>query len=156
MESVIDVVSKTDITVTVPDTGLSRPASKTFSFDHVCGPTTTQEQLFRSSGVTAMIDSAIDGFSTTVFAYGQTGSGKTHSMSGSEERLSQALLSPDTDGIIPRAAVYLFHRVAQRQRADANLCITLRASYSEIHNESARIIIFECISIIIDTCKAIA
>jgi len=32
-----------------------------------------------------MIDSALEGYSATIFAYGQTGSGKTYSMSGKEE-----------------------------------------------------------------------
>jgi hypothetical protein len=136
MDSVLEVVNKTELVVTVPDA--VKPTSKTFAFDQVCGPQTSQEQLFRCSGVTAMIDSAIDGFSATIFAYGQTGSGKTHSMSGSEDRLVQGQLSPDTDGVIPRSAVYLFHRVAQRQRSDPNLRILVRASYAEIHNEVVR------------------
>ena len=29
-----------------------------------------------------MIDSALDGYSATIFAYGQTGSGKTYTMNG--------------------------------------------------------------------------
>lgn len=52
--------------------------------------------MFHRSGICELIDSALDGYSATVFAYGQTGSGKTytyafcsHSISGIEDRLSR-------------------------------------------------------------------
>lgn len=50
------------------------------------------------------LDSALNGYSVTIFAYGQTGSGKTYTMAGQEDRFSQEVFTSDhTDGIIPRA-----------------------------------------------------
>jgi hypothetical protein len=50
------------------------------------------------------IESALNGYSVTIFAYGQTGSGKTYTMAGKEESFQQEVFkSDDTDGIIPRA-----------------------------------------------------
>ncbi len=59
-------------------------------------------------------------------------------MSGNEEQLMQGILHPDTDGLVPRSAVYLFDRIAKRTRDDSRLKITVRASYCEIHNEQVR------------------
>ena len=47
-----------------------------FEFDHVFGPANTQEDLFVE--VSALVQSAMDGFPVCIFAYGQTGSGKTY------------------------------------------------------------------------------
>jgi Cdc6-like AAA superfamily ATPase len=40
--------------------------------------------VFQKCGVHELIDSALEGYSTTIFAYGQTGSGKTYTMMGNE------------------------------------------------------------------------
>ena len=45
--------------------------------------------------VSALIQSALDGYHVCLFSYGQTGSGKTHTMSGS--------LTGEGMGIIPRS-----------------------------------------------------
>jgi|TARA_B110000285_G_scaffold225948_2_gene284916 kinesin family member 12 len=45
--------------------------------------------------VNELIDSALDGYSATIFAYGQTGSGKTYTMSGNEEQLGSEGWTPD-------------------------------------------------------------
>lgn len=42
----------------------------------------TQTELFESSGVKSLLDSALNGYAATILAYGQTGSGKTFTMSG--------------------------------------------------------------------------
>ena len=56
------------------------------------------------------LDSALSGYSVTIFAYGQTGSGKTYTMAGQEERFSQEVYTSDnTDGIIPRAIKSLWY-----------------------------------------------
>jgi len=46
-----------------------------------------QGDVFSSCRVNEMINSALDGYSATIFAYGQTGSGKTYTMSGNEVEL---------------------------------------------------------------------
>lgn len=55
-------------------------------------------------------------------------------MSGNEDQLVNGILNPETDGLVPRSAVYIFDRIARRSN-DANVSISLRASYTEIYNE---------------------
>ena len=51
--------------------------TKTFTFDRVYGPQTTQREFFEES-IKSIVDEALDGFNCTIFAYGQTSSGKTY------------------------------------------------------------------------------
>lgn len=74
---------------------------RSFSFDHVFHPTSSQGDVF--SHIVALVDSFLDGYHATVFAYGQTGSGKTYTMGG------------DT-GIVPRFIHELFLRFDSKQR----------------------------------------
>lgn len=48
--------------------------SRTFQLDAVLGPSSSQQQVFESSGVRDYLNAALDGYAATVFAYGQTGS----------------------------------------------------------------------------------
>jgi kinesin family protein 12 len=43
-----------------------------------------QQQVYDTVGINELLESALDGYSVTVFAYGQTGSGKTYTMAGNE------------------------------------------------------------------------
>jgi len=63
-----------------PAPGQTKP--RVFSFNAVFEPGATQADVLRYSGVTRLIEMAVDGFSCTVFCYGQTGSGKTHTLTG--------------------------------------------------------------------------
>jgi hypothetical protein len=45
---------------------------KQFSFDHIFGPKTSQEEVFNTLG-REVVENARDGFNTCLFAYGQTG-----------------------------------------------------------------------------------
>lgn len=56
--------------------------SKSFTFNAVFDQSATQTDVMEKSGVSKIIDLAIEGYSTTVFCYGQTGSGKTHTLTG--------------------------------------------------------------------------
>ncbi|KAA0151855.1 hypothetical protein FNF29_04261 [Cafeteria roenbergensis] len=60
----------------------SAPAERTFAFDRVFGPESTQEAVFDE--VRPIVEGVLGGVSATIFAYGQTGAGKTHTMMGSE------------------------------------------------------------------------
>jgi hypothetical protein len=54
--------------------------NKEFVFDHVFGPTTTQEEVYEE--IEPNIMSVLEGIHACIFAYGQTSSGKTYTMSG--------------------------------------------------------------------------
>ena len=85
-------------------------------------------EVFEQSGVTDLIESALEGFSCTVFAYGQTGAGKTHTMSGYGE-MGEGV--DELHGIIPRASRRLFQEAEGRE----GVSYTFKASYLEIYNE---------------------
>jgi kinesin family protein 12 len=62
-----------------------------------------------------LIDSALDGYSATIFAYGQTGSGKTFTMSGQEDKLGrEGWTSDENDGLFPRSVRYMWEKMTQK------------------------------------------
>ncbi|GAX84446.1 hypothetical protein CEUSTIGMA_g11866.t1 [Chlamydomonas eustigma] len=95
-------------------------------FDRVYGPTSTQDQVF--SGVSELVQSALDGYHVCLFSYGQTGAGKTYTMQGSEQ--------PSGRGIIPRAVEKILETVARLQ--DQEWEYTMEASCIEIYNNQLR------------------
>ena len=72
-----------------------KSGTKQFRFNSVLPDSTTQIEVFQKCGVHELIDSALDGYSTTIFAYGQTGSGKTYTMMGNQSQLSSDNWHPD-------------------------------------------------------------
>lgn len=81
---------------------------KAFTFDHVFGEQSTQEQLY-DQFVAPYTGKFIAGYNVTVFAYGQTGTGKTHTVSGGEG---------DARGVVPRfVEAVMAHAAAERTRA---------------------------------------
>ena len=48
----------------------------------------SQKSVFEECSIEEFIDSALQGYSATIFAYGQTGSGKTYTMAGKEDIFS--------------------------------------------------------------------
>ena len=75
---------------------------ETFNFDYVANPTTTQNEVFIQIGV-PLVETALNGYNSTLFAYGQTGSGKTYTTFGNQ--------SEEEEGVIPRALKYLFKKI---------------------------------------------
>ena len=107
---------------------------RSFAFDWCVHAQINQNNMFRQSGVTALLDSAMEGYACCVLAYGQTGSGKTYTMSGVEELASDEdrdVFSTSTQGLIPRSMEYLYGKVDQFERGR----YTIRASFCEIYNE---------------------
>lgn len=51
--------------------------SKTFTFDAVYGPNSTQTELFEQT-VRPIVDEVLNGFNCTLFAYGQTGNNQLY------------------------------------------------------------------------------
>jgi len=96
---------------------------KTYEFDCVFGPDSTQESVFADT--MPLIDSVVDGYNVCIFAYGQTGSGKTHTMNG----------SPETPGINRRALVRLFEVLKEREDTEES---EVFVSVLEIYNDIIR------------------
>ena len=97
-------------------------AQKTYLFDSVFGPDSTQEQVFEESK--RLIQSAVDGFNVCIFAYGQTGSGKTFTVQG----------SASNPGVTPRSIDELFTIVESMN----NYNITLRCYMVELYLDELR------------------
>ena len=88
---------------------MTRAALKAFRFNRVIDESASQSDVFHQSGCTRLLNSALEGYSTTCFAYGQTGSGKTFTIAGNEEKLSKDVyVSDESEGLIPRAVRYLW------------------------------------------------
>jgi Kinesin motor domain len=100
-------------------------ASYRFTFDHVFGPMSSQEEMYRRAARSA-VTNALDGYNAAIIAYGQTGTGKTYTMEG--ERTSM------TDrGIVPRAIQDIFAQISAE--AGPHNQYLVRASYLQIYNE---------------------
>nr|CAC20783.1 kinesin-like boursin [Paracentrotus lividus] len=107
-----------------------KASSKTFSFDKVFGPKSTQIEVYKSV-VAPILDEVLMGYNCTVFAYGQTGTGKTFTMEG--DRTPDPDLSWEQDplaGIIPRAMHQIFEKMV-----GTDVEFSVRVSYLELYNE---------------------
>lgn len=56
----------------------SKMSRKIFKFERCFKDEASQSEIFEMTSITRMLDTALDGYSATIFVYGQTGSGKTH------------------------------------------------------------------------------
>lgn len=114
---------------------LRRPgASREFTFHQLFDVNSSQAQVFQETGIASLLDSALEGYSVTVFAYGQTGSGKTYTIAGLEEHLGRSdYTSDDSDGLVPRAVTYLWQSMAQRTGR-----YFVKSGFFEIYNEQVR------------------
>ena len=100
--------------------------SATFAFDHVFPPAAKQAEVFDE--VSALIQSALDGYHVCLFSYGQTGSGKTFTMTGA--------LTGEASGIIPRSVAQILS--SARSYREEGWQFVLEASFLEIYNETVR------------------
>mmetsp|Transcript_44520 Transcript_44520/g.123248 ORF Transcript_44520/g.123248 Transcript_44520/m.123248 type:complete len:1252 (-) Transcript_44520:30-3785(-) len=98
-----------------------------YAFDHVFAPAHSQGDIFNVLGV-ALLDSAFDGYNSTIFAYGQTGSGKTHTMMNHRADTAER-------GLIPRIADGLFQRIAALTQEHASRSYLVCCSFLEMYNE---------------------
>ncbi|KAH8095483.1 hypothetical protein JL720_2785 [Aureococcus anophagefferens] len=123
-EKDINVFSKEGNIAKLVDPENDKPVE--FAFDHVYDDSSKQSEVFQDVGV-PVVQSAFDGFNSTVFAYGQTGSGKSWSMTGD-------LSSESNQGLIPRINTAIFERIAETA-ANASRLFLVQCSYFEIYNE---------------------
>jgi len=114
------------ITVMIPSK-YGKDSRKSFTFNRVFGPLTTQEEVF--TDMQPLVRSVLDGFNVCIFAYGQTGSGKTFTMSGPKVLTEEGL------GVNYRALNDLFS--IQEQRKDT-ICYEIAVQMIEIYNEQVR------------------
>ncbi|KAG2315464.1 hypothetical protein Bca52824_018586 [Brassica carinata] len=115
--------------------GPSKPqkdARKTFQFNQVFGPTSTQDDVFRETQ--PLIRSAMDGYNVCIFAYGQTGSGKTYTMSGPQGR-------PSTELGINYLALRDLFLICDKRREMINY--EIHVQMVEIYNEQVRDLLSE-------------
>ncbi|KAL4087844.1 hypothetical protein PRIC1_012275 [Phytophthora ramorum] len=96
-------------------------AAKTFAYDQVFSPASTQVQVFEDTK--NLLQSAVDGYNVCIFAYGQTGSGKTFTMTGVER----------DPGLSPRTIHHLF---ALADEVKANFAVSFQATMLELYNDT--------------------
>lgn len=108
-----------------------------YAFDACLPNDRSQRQAFQESGVTNLLDSAVDGYAGTVLAYGQTGSGKTHTILGRLNQVADASNSTEDvkrdDGLVMRSAKRLFKRI-NAEGVPSDTTYTVSASFTEIYN----------------------
>ncbi|KAG7238350.1 hypothetical protein INR49_031066 [Caranx melampygus] len=108
---------------------------KAFTYDFVFDIDSEQHRIYQAC-VYKLIEGCFEGYNATVFAYGQTGSGKTYTM-GTGFDMS---LTPQEQGIIPRAVHQLFEGI-QNRRVRAQEAGTqppefkVSAQFLELYNE---------------------
>ncbi|XP_068195591.1 kinesin-like protein KIF15 [Antennarius striatus] len=111
---------------------LSKPESRTFTYDHVADMDTSQDSVF-SSVAKDIVESCMNGYNGTIFAYGQTGSGKTFTMLGPSELDN---FTDELRGVIPRSFEYLFFLINREvERSDQSKSFLCKCSFIEIYNE---------------------
>ena len=104
---------------------------RSYTYNLVFGPETTQEDIFYNCSINRLIDSALDGYSVTIFAYGQTGSGKTYTIMGRDDSINEKILSNEKySGIMPKSINYIWKTVGSRQEK-----YYIKVSFLEIYNE---------------------
>ncbi|ETW08726.1 hypothetical protein, variant 1 [Aphanomyces invadans] len=116
--------------ITIKDVDRSQYGEHAFSFDNIFWTETTQEEVFESCSK-PLVDYALRGINSCCFAYGQTGSGKTYSIFGE---------TGEKDGMIPRAADYLFEMIEANSNTEKQNkpVYTLVVSFLEIYCDRIR------------------
>lgn len=103
------------------DTGQVYRCHKCFNRD------TPQSTFFEESGITDLLDSAINGYRSCAFAFGQTGAGKTFTVVGPSNSISPGL---ESDGLLGRSLMYVFSKLEA-----LNTKFIVRLSCLEIYHE---------------------
>ncbi|GER45997.1 kinesin-related protein [Striga asiatica] len=126
-QSIIEYIGENGELIVVNPSKQGKEARRSFKFDKVYGPTSTQEEVF--SDIEPLIQSVLDGYNVCIFAYGQTGSGKTYTMSGPDSA------SEKEWGVNYRALNKLF---GISQSRESNFSYEVSVQMVEIYNEQVR------------------
>eukprot|EP00890_Picochlorum_soloecismus_P006336 jgi/Picsp_1/6703/NSC_04045-R1_125 kda kinesin-related len=102
--------------------------NRTYHFDKVFSPDTTQERLYEAA-ISPIVDEVLQGFNCTIFAYGQTGTGKTHTMTG---EISTSGMLTEQSGVIPRAIQHIFKYLDGLAGCNE---YTVKCCFLELYNE---------------------
>ncbi|KAL9969580.1 hypothetical protein ACROYT_G021810 [Oculina patagonica] len=100
---------------------------KTFRFDRVFSPSSTQEEVFQDT--LPLITSCVDGYNVCILAYGQTGAGKTYTMMGTDQ----------DPGVNIRSILELLRVCDERTNVDYSMCVSM----VEVYNETVRDLLSE-------------
>ena len=104
---------------------------RSYTFNLVFGQESSQEDIFFKCSMDKLIDSALDGYSVTIFAYGQTGSGKTYTIMGRDDAINEKILKNNKySGIMPKSINYIWSTVSRRSEK-----FYIKVSFLEIYNE---------------------
>lgn len=104
----------------------TKPEPRRFTYDHVAGIDSTQEDVFQKVGRT-ITDTCLAGYNGTIFAYGQTGSGKTFTIQGKDG---------SNRGLMPRVFNYLCGQIAREERKQGSkVTFQCSSSFLEIYND---------------------
>ncbi|TKY44711.1 Kinesin-4 protein [Spatholobus suberectus] len=125
-QSIVEHIGETDLVVANPSKQ-GKEALRTFKFNKVFGPTSTQAEVY--ADVQAFIQSVLDGYNVCIFAYGQTGSGKTYTMSGPNGATAESV------GVNYRALNDLFSISTSRK---SSIVYDIGVQIIEIYNEQVR------------------
>jgi kinesin family protein 3/17 len=124
-KSIIDIdVEARQVAIKNPDNLEDKP--KYFTFDGSYDEN-TQQRIFYEESCFGIIESALEGFNSTIFAYGQTGCGKSYTMQGYTS-------SNDLKGVIPNSFAHIFEFI----KVSKDIEFLIRCSYLELYNEEIR------------------
>ena len=117
-----------------------KKSERKYAFDTVFATSAEQVDVFNRVGQ-PMVDTALDGYNTTLFTYGQTGSGKTYTIQGlpgAGVRKDQAYDIDKHKGLTPRISEYLYERMTELVEEDSTINTSIEMGYLEIYNEQVR------------------
>jgi hypothetical protein len=101
---------------------------KNWSYDHVFGPSCSNEHIFNTVGYD-LVDSALSGFNTVLFMYGQTSSGKTFTLFGG--------------GKIEGMVGHTLDALEQKIRKSEDTEYVVKLTYTELYNEELKDLLSE-------------
>ncbi|XP_078430047.1 kinesin-like protein KIN-12C isoform X2 [Wolffia australiana] len=109
---------------------------KSFSFDAVMGPESSQEEVFRVVGM-PLVSDLMAGYNTSVVCYGESGSGKTYTLWGPPTAMFEENSVDARQGIAPRLFHMLFQKIQKNQENDSEhlMSFQCKCSFIEVYND---------------------